>query len=119
MDDCPISFGLKVPLLHRPTYASSSWTHSTPDVTLDVVFDEDMDTTVVPVFGSFEATNGTTPRTLTIIGWQDVRTLRMTFSEGPTPPPSVTIEQLVPDAGCRSTDLELTAPWGPFTSTPP
>lgn len=117
--DCPTSFGVKQASQLKALYESSSWTYSIPNVTIVIVFDQDMDTSVLPNFLSFEAKSGGTPKVVSIVDWLGFRSLRMTFAEGASPPASVTIELLNQDANLRNANLQLVDPFGPFTVTPP
>ncbi len=117
-DGCPISFETKVLSVRRPMVASSSWTFSVPTVTILVLFDEIMDSTVLPNFLSFEAKNPAVPKPVTIVQWLGGATLEMTFIEGASPPSAVTLELLNEDPNLRALDLDLVAPFGPIVVTP-
>lgn len=76
-----------------------------PGFPLDIIFDKDMDQTVVPALASFEVVIDGTPETPTSRAWQDSTTLRFGFVG--VPAVSGVWNQLSVDTNLRGADMSL------------
>ena len=81
MDDCPICFATKAPLLPSATPTSGEWSYVDPGLVIQIFFPVDMDQTVEPLPAQFIITADAVPKTPDSLGWTDATTMTLTYNE--------------------------------------
>lgn len=106
MVDCPMSFKSQLQLPVSPKIQSC--TNAPPLPFIDVTFDRNMDTGVLPANASFEIINDGVPETPTATAWQSSTVLRVNFTGNVTV--SAVFRYIVVDTNLRDTNGLIAVP---------
>ena len=102
MVDCPMSFSSLLQLPPKPLIIDFEVTVPVPGALAGrIVFDQDMDTGVVPSVGTFLLTQDGTPFPMTPVGWTGTDRLDCNTTASP-PTTTGFVRQLILDTNCRS-----------------
>lgn len=118
MDDCPTSFATRLQLPPDPEFISHCWTWAGGTITVDIIYSQVMDLTVVPAAASFRLIVDGNPVVLNTLDWLNPTTLRVTHGFLAAPAIGVNMELLVEDPNLRCANQHTVKPYGAFTVPP-
>ena len=114
MDDCPISFGARAQLPLNPGFVSGAWQTDPPGISVQIIFDTMMNTTVVPDASSFQLLVDTNPIVVSDFEWLSPTVLAFDTEATSDPSSTLTIELLTEDPNLHSlSGMRPVLPFGP------
>lgn len=115
MDDCPSSFGCKLPLQPNPEFSSGFWAADTGHTDVLITFDSVMSTGVLPAVGNFTLKLAGVTRLVDTVEWNTPTELRLNSATGIPAVDPVTIELTLEDPGLHALGGKNVLPFGPET----
>ena len=114
MDDCPISFGARAQLPLNPGFLSGAWETDPPGISIEIIFDTVMNTTVVPDASSFQLLVDTVSVGIDSFSWSTPTVLSFNTLTTSDPSSTLTLELLTEDANLHSlSGMRPVLPFGP------